>query len=223
MFGNDAFEAIARRQALKVGTGVAISLLALGAKPAAALFDSPLENLPVQARVAVREGAAYVAREGDTFRGYVLVDAPTESVWDVLTDYEQFPQFLPNTEDYTVLSEALDASDEEAGRTLQVESITSAQVLLLRVRSRDRFDIVEQPFNRIEFELVSSETLRDMAGAWSLQTIERAGSEPQVLVAYEAAATPNNQFSAGAFASIFQTQLESTLAAIRDEVVRRGS
>lgn len=223
MFGNDAFEAIARRQALKVSTGLAIALLALGTKPAVALFDSPLDNLPVEARVAVREGQAYVDRDGDTFRGYVLVDAPTERVWDVLTDYEQFPQFLPNTEDYTVLSESAATSAEQPGRTLQVESVTSAQVLLLRVRSRDRFDIVEQPFDRIEFDLVSSETLRDMAGAWSIQAIERAGSNPQVLIGYEAAAIPNNQFSAGAFASIFQTQLEGTLSAIREEVVRRGS
>ncbi|MEM9153887.1 MAG: SRPBCC family protein [Cyanobacteria bacterium P01_F01_bin.33] len=200
--------------------------------PAIALFDGPLERLPLDARVAVREGAAYVDLEAGQFRGYVLIDATPEKAWQVLTDYEQFPQFLPNTLDYTILSESgpasrtseTDQTNNAVGRTLQVESVTSARVLLLQVQSRDRFDIVEQPFERIEFELVSSETLRDMSGAWSLEVVESALSDrPQVLIGYEAAATPTNQFSAGAFANIFQTQLEGTLTAIQQEVLRRGS
>lgn len=219
------------------GVLLAIALLALGPTlPVKALFDGPLDRLPLEARVAVREGTVYVEREADRFRGYVLVEAEPEQVWQVLTDYERFPEFLPNTVEYTVLSEtspsetakpetsAAPAIARKAARQLQVESVTSARVLLLQVQSRDRFDISETPFDRIEFSLVSSETLNAMTGAWSLQLVESAsGDRPQVLIAYEAEATPSNQFGAGAFAQIFQTQLADTLTAIRQEVSRQTS
>ena len=62
-----------------------------------------------QAKLSAGEVTVEAGREGDKgqFVARVLIDAPPEMAWEVLTDYDNFEQFLPNVED----SQLLEAED----------------------------------------------------------------------------------------------------------------
>ena len=77
--------------------------------PVAAQESGPLEQRPTEEQTILRGGEAAVSSGSDgecTWR--ILINAPVNVVWEVVTDYDNFEQFLPSVE----ASQVLDASGD---------------------------------------------------------------------------------------------------------------
>lgn len=194
--------------------GVSLGLIVTLQPAQAELFDSPVDRMPVEQRVALRRGEPLISGEQGSYVGKILVTATSELVWSVLTDYDNFPNFLPNV----VASRVV----KEEGNEKIVERIDSRQVFLVNVRSRTRTAVTESKPQRIDFRLVEGD-LKKLQGYWTLEPISpyRGAPPQQVLLTQTVEISPAPGTPDGIFYGIFKDSLVRSLVAIREEAERR--
>ena len=178
-------------------------------------FSDPLGQLPVQERVALREGQTVVSGNNGQFTGRVLVDASTETTWQVLTDYDNFEQFFPNVESSRLL--------EVSGNRHVFEQVSMVRVFPINRRVRISIAATETHPQQIQFNLVDGD-VESLQGTWELTPIgPYVGATPnQVLITHEVAIAPEGGgITRGIFFSTYRDILEDTLAAIKQETERR--
>jgi len=91
--------------------------------------------------------------------GGVLVEAPREYVWDVITDYSKYPDWMPEVEEVTVVR------DEGNSKDIKYELLFKISIITRRVKYTLR-KFSKKP-SRIEWELVEGDF--DYAvGGWQL-------------------------------------------------------
>jgi len=182
----------------------------------AGLFDGPVDRLPVEERVALRNGKTVVTGVEGNYVGKVLVTAKPDVVWSVLTDYENFPKFLPN-----VVSTKIVGAN---GNRKVVEQVSERQVFLVSVTSRVRTENTETEKQRIDFRLVDGD-LKELQGFWLIEPVsEIPGRDPtQVLITQEVQAKPKGGTPEGMFYDIFKGAIEGNLKAIQKEVNKRSA
>ncbi len=89
----------------------------------------------------------------------IEIDAPPESVWEVITDFESYPEFLSDMRSVRV------ASRSERGATVRFELD-----LIKRVRYTLAFEA--DPPRRLAWSLVRGDFMRRNEGSWELQELE---------------------------------------------------
>jgi ribosome-associated toxin RatA of RatAB toxin-antitoxin module len=172
----------------------------------------PLERLSSNDQATLRSGKVIVKGSKGDYVTQVLISAPLPVVWDVLTDYDQLPKFLPGVVSSKVL--------EVQGDRKIVEQVDSRRILMVQIRSRLRSAITEVfLLRRIEFELVDGD-LQQMEGYWQLDPV---GAAPQVLLTQRIVAQPKASVPKTIFYDVFKSSLEKNFNAIRMESERRVS
>lgn len=163
---------------------------------------------------ALREGQTIITGEKGKYLAKILIPASPETVWSVLTDYNNLSSFLPNT----VSSKIVEVADNR----WVVEQIDERQFLGVAVRSRLVTESIQTPQSRIDFSLIDGD-LQAMQGYWQLQELSASNQEiPQVLLEYAVEAEPPSGVPTGVFHPIFRNSLNPTLKAIREESERRN-
>lgn len=104
---------------------------------------------------------------GEQRREEIVIDAPLERVYDTITDYERYPEFLPENQAVTVL--------ERDGDTVKVRFEVE---MVMRVEYT--LSIVERAPDRVEWTLVDARMLSENKGGWSLERV----SESQTRAVY---------------------------------------
>lgn len=180
----------------------------------AGLFDGPVDRLPVQERVSLRKGKVILTGENGQYEAKVLVTATPKAVWSVLTDYPNYPKFLPGV----ISSKVLKFGNQ--GKT--IEQVSERQVFVLTVRSRILYTTTETDQSRIDFQLVEGD-LAKMQGYWQLDPVAPyPGAKPnQVLLTHRVSAEPPPGAPNDVFNDVYKSSLEETLTAIQREVGRR--
>jgi ribosome-associated toxin RatA of RatAB toxin-antitoxin module len=178
------------------------------------LFNSPVDQLPVEARNTLRSGQPLVTGEQGSYKAQVLVTASTDTAWSVLTDYANLARFIPNMISSQVI--------KDDGNRKIVEQVDSRQVFVVNVKSRIKSSLVETPKSRIDFQLVDGD-LQNLRGYWQIEPIAPYnGAKPnQVLITQVVEAKPNDGVPASIFNSMFKDSLTATLSAISQETRRR--
>jgi ribosome-associated toxin RatA of RatAB toxin-antitoxin module len=178
------------------------------------LFNSTVDRLPVEERNILRSGQPLVTGDQGIYKAQVLVNAPIDTAWSVLTDYANLARFIPNMISSQVLK-------DEGNRKI-VEQIDSRQVFVVNVKSRIKSSLVETPKSRIDFQLVDGD-LQNLRGYWQIEPIAPYnGAQPnQVLITQVVEAKPNDGVPTAIFNSLFKESLTSTLSAIGQETLRR--
>jgi ribosome-associated toxin RatA of RatAB toxin-antitoxin module len=182
--------------------------------PRSELFNSTVDRLPVEARNTLRSGQPLVTGDQGSYKAQVLVNAPIDTAWLVLTDYANLARFIPNMISSQVL--------KDDGNRKIVEQIDSRQVFVVNVKSRIKSSLVETPKSRIDFQLVDGD-LQSLRGYWQIEPIAPySGAQPnQVLITQVVEAKPNEGVPVSIFNSMFKESLTSTLSAISQETLRR--
>jgi ribosome-associated toxin RatA of RatAB toxin-antitoxin module len=192
----------------------------------AGILDNPVEQFPVRDRVKLRDGDWVFRKQADSaYIGHILVQASAADIWAVLTDYNNYPNFWPNVENYRVLGtkQRTPTAAIPSQTILEVESTTTAQVLFVRAKSTNRFEIVETPLSRIDFSLLASQDLERFSGYWLLEPVDSFLSDrPQVLVTYRATVKPS-AVPSGLFADILRQQLVEGLEVLQQEAQKRAA
>jgi len=131
---------------------LAVALLAAApAGPASAARDLQIE--------AQREGTSV------EIKAHAELAAPLAIAWQVLTDYERLPAFIPGL--------AKSVVRERLGDTLLVEQSGEARFLIFSFPIEVRYEVTERPQQSIESRAVAG-NLRRMNGRYDLE----AGEEP---------------------------------------------
>jgi ribosome-associated toxin RatA of RatAB toxin-antitoxin module len=173
-----------------------------------------LEQLSTSDRTALENGEVVISEAEGKYTARILIDASAAEVWEVLTDYSNFQNFIPNV----VSSEILES---EENRTI-IEQVSEQEVLLFKVKSRIRTENIETEDRRIDFRLVEGD-LAQLQGSWTLESIASESTEEttQILLTQEVEVEPERGTPISVFNDLFQDALQETMTSIRDEVKQR--
>ncbi|MGA7952457.1 MAG: SRPBCC family protein [Gloeobacterales cyanobacterium] len=198
------------------------SLLFLQGASAQKLFDGPVDQLPVEERVALRKGNISLDGNEDKqgvvkYTARILVNASQKEAWAVLTDYDNLKKYTPNLVDSTLL-----APDAQGHKRLR--QTFQRQVLFFPVRSSVTVAVTEQPDEKLQFERTEG-FFEQFTGGWTIQPVDEIppGSGPKTLLTYQVAAKTDNSVPKGMLREAFKEDIPKTLESIRQEISRRRS
>ena len=198
-----------------IATGIVTCVLTVFVPDTVAkLFDGPVDKLPVAQRVALREGKVILTGEQGKYICRILVNANLDSTWQVLTDYENFEEFLPGVAESELI--------QTNGDRKIVQQINQVKTLIFTTQARVRLAITESYPQQIAFSFVDGD-LDSLEGTWLLEPVSPSPSAPpnQVLITHQVNVEPNTMSGKSFFYNIYESTLEKTLAAIADEAEAR--
>ena len=148
-------------------------LVLLAAGPAQALDATGVDQGAIQQLTGGSPLVVVEEHEDATLKlvtGGVLVEAPSAVVWAVITDYEKYPEWMPEVEQVTVLKE------EGNMREVRYDLLFKISIIKRKVNYTLRM-LYDEP-KRIEWELVEGDFDRAIGG-WQLIPI-RGGQATMV-------------------------------------------
>lgn len=181
----------------------------------AKLFDGPVDRLPLEQRVALKNGEVILLGEKGKYTCRILTNSSVENAWQVLTDYENFAKFLPG-----VISSAL---LEQKGDRKVFEQVNQVKTLVFSIEARLQIANTESYPQQIAFEAIDGD-IKSLKGKWTLEPVSPYSSAPanQVLLTHEVMVEPNKTLSDDLFFKIYEDRLEETVAAIKQETEKRS-
>lgn len=165
--------------------------LGAGAAPAAAL---PGVNLSQQgSRLLVS--------------GEVLVPVSPATAWEVLTDYERIPQFVPGMRISRVI--------QREGNTRVLEQQGEMQANNMRMLYFGTLKVTEEPSSRLTVQFLNG-TFRNMQGQWLLE-----GKRAPVKLAYHLDYDTGTPYPSPMMAAMLQQQVVHWVSSLAAEMQRR--
>ena len=163
--------------------------------------------------LGAEEFQVQVERRGEIFHvnASAGIAAPLEIAWQVLTDYERLPQFVPGITRSHVLI--------RSGNRVLVEQVGEARFLMFSFPIEIRLEVVERPRETVESRAVSG-NMRSMWGRYELQEdAARAGVSLRYIGALEPDFALPPLIGAVALRGTIQEQFEAMVR----EIERRGA
>ncbi|MEM1279484.1 MAG: SRPBCC family protein [Cyanobacteria bacterium P01_H01_bin.152] len=161
---------------------------------------------------ALQAGEVVMLGSEGTYTVLSLVSAPVRSVWDVLSNYERFPEFLPSV----VSSRILERRDNR----VLVERKDSRKLGILPIRVKIVTENVEHPYDRIDYRMVDG-TLDEMNGTWELTPVDGVGGEAATLLTQQIVAKASMGPLQPYFYEVFETGLQEMTTNLRCEMQRQ--
>lgn len=162
---------------------------------------------------AAEDLAVAIERKGRMFavRARATVAAPVALVWQVLTDYEKLPQFIPGIASSTVLLRSAD-------RAL-LEQHGEARFLIFSLPIEVRYEVLESPPHWIASRAVGG-NLRRMSGRYDLNP---NAARPGVQLHYTGEIEPDFELPplVGGFA--LRSMVKEQFTAMVEEIERRAA
>lgn len=182
----------------------------------AKLFDGPVDQLPLEQRVSLRRGELVFLGEDGEYVVRLLVKTSVEHAWQVLTDYENFAEFLPGVSSSELI--------ENNGDRKVFEQINKIKTFVFNVKSRVKIATIESYPAQIDFQAVDGD-LETLTGKWTLEPVSPYPSAPpdKVLITHKVSVEPGKSPSDSIFFGIYEDRLQETLEAIKEEVEKRSS
>lgn len=175
----------------------------------------PVIKLASTDRLGLKPGQAVVTGKNGKYTARILIQGTVAQVWSVLTDYNNYANFMPNMTASKVVS--------TNGNQYLVEQVDRYRILLFTTTARTRLNITETPQESYSFQLVEGK-LQKLQGRWSLQPVLDAnGSRANhVLVTATVEAQPLPSTPKDIFFNLFQNTLRDRLQAVNTEVRNRA-
>ncbi|MEM6837223.1 MAG: SRPBCC family protein [Cyanobacteria bacterium P01_C01_bin.120] len=179
---------------------------------------TPLNQLPVNLSAdqqqALQQGEVVVVGSAGDYTVLSLVPASAETVWNVLTNYEQFPDFLPSV----VASQVLERHDNR----VLVERKDRRKVGFMPIRVKIVTENIEHYPDRIDYRMVKG-TLDEMNGTWELTSITEADGVDATLLTQTISAKASLGPLQPYFYEVFETGLQEMTAGLQSEMQRRNN
>jgi ribosome-associated toxin RatA of RatAB toxin-antitoxin module len=180
----------------------------------AKLFDGPVDKLPTLERVSLREGKVTLLGKEGNYTCRILAKSSMDAAWQVLTDYNNFAQFLPGVASSELL--------ESNGNNRVFEQINKIKTLVFSIESRIKIASIESYPQKITFKAIEGD-LKTLNGKWILEPVSDYPSAPpdKVLITHQVMVKPAKTPSDSIFYGIYEDRLEETLTAIKQETEKR--
>lgn len=162
---------------------------------------------------AARDVEIQAQREGASveIRAHADLAAPVAVVWQVLTDYEHLPQFIPGI--------AKSVVRERQGAVLFVEQSGAARFLVFSFPIEVRYEVTERPQQWIESRAVGG-NLKRMNGRYDLEP----GAEPlTVRLRYHGLIEPDFHLPPLVGVAALRSMAEEQFTAMVAEIERRAT
>ncbi len=176
-----------------------------GSLPTPAVASPQQIALTDQERASLRQGRVLLTGEDGNYTARVMATGSVDTAWAVLTDYNNFANFLPGVESSRLL--------ESNGDQRQFEQVNVVRIFPITHRERTVIAATESYPSKIAFNMVDGD-LQKLQGAW---TITGAGN--QVMITHQVVVEPASNRTI--FFNIYQDNLQKTMAALKQEIERR--
>ena len=157
-------------------------------------------------------------RRGDSVevRAHALIAAPVALVWQVLTDYEHLPSFIPGL--------AKSVVRERQGNQLMIEQTGEARFLVFSFPIEVRYEVIESPPEWISSRAVGG-NLRRMNGRYELQPAPARTGRPAsgVILRYQGEIQPNFELPPVIGLVALRSMVEQQFTAMVAEIERRAA
>ncbi len=182
----------------------AILLLLMGATN---VFPSQ-DKLTVKEEVALQEIETAEGREGVLAK--IMIPAPLEVVWAVITDYEKLSDFIPDMK----LSKVIGKKDSEVILRQQGES----RFLMFHFNVEVIIKLTEQRYHNIGFNLVSGD-FDYFEGEWKTEPI----GDKETMLIYTLIAHPKFYAPKWAVRYMLKRDIPVRLKALRERILKINS
>ena len=151
-------------------------------------------------------------RHGESIevRAHALIAAPPALIWQVLTDYERLPSFIPGIEKSVVR--------ERQGGRLVLEQTGEARFLVFSFPIDVRYEVIESPPDWVSSRAVAG-NLRRMNGRYDLQASPARGS---MVLRYQGEIEPNFALPPIVGVVALRSMVEQQFSAMVAEIERRA-
>ncbi len=177
-----------------------------------ALFSFPqfaIAQTLKQDQNELNTGKAILTGQNGQYVGKILINASAEKTWNVLTDYSNFPKFLPTITAVKIL--------ESNGNQKVYEQTNVVQVFVFSQTSKVAIAVTEMFPSLITFQMREGENIKSLKGSWQIEVI----SANQVLVTNQVNVEPSDSAPKDLFFNIYSDNLTKTLTALKQEIERR--
>ncbi|ELR98499.1 SRPBCC family protein [Gloeocapsa sp. PCC 73106] len=179
-------------------------------------LEKVLLQLSGEERSSLQSDQVSLSGDRGEYQGRFLVEASLAQAWDVLTDYDNFTDFLPNVTAAQLL--------ETDGNHKIFEQVQVVSVFFVTREARVKIATEETEFTNIRFSLVEGD-LERLEGTWELTPISRnqESTPTQVLITYRVKVQPNNDTPTNIFYNVYRDSLQDSLEAIKTEIELRAN
>jgi ribosome-associated toxin RatA of RatAB toxin-antitoxin module len=169
------------------------------------------ESISEQEQTSLNMGNAVLTGQDGHYIGKILINASMAKAWKVLTDYSNFPKFLPSVTSIKIL--------ESKSNTKVYEQTNVVQVLFFSQTSKVTIAATEVYPNLITFQMRAAESIKSLKGSWQIEAI----APNQVLITNQVNVEPSASTPSSLFFSIYRESLIKTLTALKQETEKRES
>lgn len=176
----------------------------------------PLNQLNIDLSPAqqqdLQQGQVLLLGDEGEYTVVSLVQASAEIVWNVLTNYEQFPEFLPSV----VASRVLERRDNR----VLVERKDRRKIGIMPIRVKIVTENIEHAPDRIDYRMVDG-TLDEMTGTWELTAVTGDAGADHTLLTQKIIAKASMGPLQPYFYDVFETGLKEMTTDLRQEMQRQ--
>lgn len=157
---------------------------------------------------ALAQGKVILKGEKGQYIVRILTRGNIEKAWEVLTDYNNFQEFLPNIADSKIIEENADSTIFE--QTNLVDLLLLTKKFTVQIAATKNYP-------QIDFEIVEGD-LQQLQGSWEVESLP----DNQILVTHRVTVAPKSKGEEAIFYGIYESSLEETLTAIAAEITKRS-
>ena len=166
-------------------------------------------KLSPQEQIDLNQGKVILKGQQGEYTGQVLATGNLDSAWSVLTDYENFSNFLPNVASSKVI--------DTQGNQKIFEQVSIVDLWLFTEQSTLQISAKETQKQKIDFQMVKGD-LKNLQGTWQLEQV----TDNQILITHTVKVQPKSTTEKPLFFGFYESSLEATLEAISQEITKRS-
>ena len=166
-------------------------------------------KLSPQEQIDLNQGKVILKGQQGEYTGQVLATGNLDSAWSVLTDYENFSNFLPNVASSKVI--------DTRGNQKIFEQVSIVDLWLFTEQSTLQISAKETQKQKIDFQMVKGD-LKNLQGTWQLEQV----TDNQILITHTVKVQPKSTTEKPLFFGFYESSLEATLEAISQEITKRS-
>jgi ribosome-associated toxin RatA of RatAB toxin-antitoxin module len=191
--------------------GIALTTTTLVATPAIAQSNGAGVNQESASLGRnLKDGEILLRGSKGKYIGYTIVRGNIQTLWSVLTDYDNFEKYMPNVVESQLL--------ESRGNQKVFEQVQNFQILFFSRRTKVKTIVTEEYPKLIKFKVLEGE-VKSLEGSWKIEQL----APDKFLVIHQVTVEPDSKLGVNSslFYSIYEDAMEKTLRAISKETARR--
>ena len=157
----------------------------------------------------LQQGKVVLKGEKGKYLGQVITTGNIAAAWEVLTDYDNFEQFLPNIRASEII--------ESAENRVVFEQVNLVDLWLFQQEFIIQIEALKSKPNKVDFKIVDGE-LKKLVGRWQIEET----SPGKILISHAVEVEPGSDTEKPFFYGVYESSLEETLKAIALEITKRS-